>query len=672
MIDHYLKIVIDFLHQNPHWGGAIAFCIAFIESFPVFGSIIPGTVTMTMIGASMGAGILPIFSTMLWTLSGAFIGDSSGYFLGRYFQDRIAGIWPFTRRPDWLASGRNFFAKHGGKSIFMGFYMGPLRSMMPLIAGTLSFPSWRFFAAIIPSACVWSILYTFPGFMLGRFSLTLPPKLAAQFILFVLLSIILLWLLIWCINHVFNKIWAGIDYIFYKLWSVINKHRWLYAGSVLLRDKQNPEDHYQLLRLFFIILLMGLFILALFNITEKGILTNLNEPIYFLLRSLRTQILTPIMIAISLFSDKRVMWTTSILIAIWLVRKKYFRTAYYLLGLVFTTTATVLFFKHHISSVRPPEPNFPVATNSLPSGHTTLSIVLLIFLSALISSALPAHRKKIPFYCTSLIIALIALSRLYLGAHWLSDIVASLLLAVAYALIALLFYFRESRPTIPAIKLLTVAVLSLGISWAGNSIYAYKDMAKIYAHPDLPTITIENNKWWMQTQQSIPFYRDDRFGHPVQAFNVQWIESLQDIKDALTAEGWQDHSSDASFSATISAIANKSPLRYLSLFPKLYQNRPPAALLSFGEQKPFLVLQLWECNIILNNHVLNNNSPLWLGSLYYYPVSRKEKTILDPIHTLIPFLKNYTSKSIVIPKTEQPSTIQKANWDGRIILIKHK
>jgi len=671
MIDHYLQIVIDFLHQNPHWGGVIAFCIAFIESFPVFGSIVPGTVTMTMIGAAMGAGILPLFTTMLWTLSGAFIGDSSGYFLGRYFQDRIARIWPFTRRPHWLASGRNFFAKHGGKSIFMGFYMGPLRSMMPLIAGMLNFPSWRFFAAIIPSACVWAILYTFPGFMLGRFSLTLPPKLAAQFILFVLLSIVLLWLLIWCINHVFNKIWAGIDRIFYKCWSMINKHHWLYASSVLLRDKQNPNDHYQLLRLFFIVLLIGSFIAALFNITSAGSLTNLNEPVYFLLRSLRNSMLTLIMISISLFSDKRVMWAASVLIAIWLVRDKYFRSAYYLLGLVFTTTVTILFFKHQIPSVRPPEPNFPVATNSLPSGHTTLSIVLLIFLSALISSALPAHRKKIPFYCTSLIIVLIALSRLYLGAHWLSDILASLLLAIAYALIALLLYFRESRPSIPAMKLLMITLLSLGISWVGNSLYAYKDIAKIYAHTDLPTITIESNKWWAE-QQPVPLYRDDRFGRPVQAFNVQWAESLQDIKATLIAAGWQDHSSDASFSATLKAIADKSPLRYLSLFPKPYQNRSPAALLSFGEQKPFLVLQLWECNIILNNDVLNNNLPLWLGSLYYYPVSHKQKAVPHPLPGLTPFLKNYNTRSIVVPKAHQPATIQKTNWDGRIILIKHK
>ena len=672
MIHHHLQLIIHFLRQNPHWGGGIAFCIAFLESFPVLGAIVPGTVTMTMIGASMGAGILPITSTLLWTLSGAFIGDSSGYWLGRYFQDRMGEIWPLSHRPHWLASGRNFFARHGGKSIFLSFYMGPLRSMMPLIAGTLNFPALRFFAAIIPSACIWAALFTAPGFMLGRFSLTLPPKLAAQFILFALLSIALLWLLIWCANQAFSKIWAGINYIFYKSWSVLNKHRWLYAGSILLRDKQNPNDHYQLMRLFFILLLMGLFILTLFNITEKGIITNLNEPIYFLLRSLRNSVLTPVMIVITLFADKRVMWTTSGLITLWLMRKKYFRSAYYLLGLALTTSTTILFFKHHIASARPPEPNFPIATHSLPSGHTTLSIALLLFLSALISSALPADRKKIPFYCTSLIIVLIALSRLYLGAHWFSDIVASLLLAIAYALIASLLYFRESRPTIPAMKLSMIALLSLSVSWAGNSLYTYKDIAKIYSHSDFPTITIESSKWWARIQQPIPRYRNDRFGRPVQAFNVQWMESLQDIKDALTAEGWQDYSSDASFSAHIASMASKLPLRYLSLFPKLYQNRPPAALLSFGEQKPFLVLQLWQCNITLSNPKLNNNSPLWLGSLYYYPPSHKQKSTLDPTHALLPFLKNHASQSIMIPKRQHPPTLKKTNWGGQIILVRHK
>ena len=666
---YYLQILIDYLHQHPRWGIFAACAIAFIESFPVLGSIVPGTVTMTMVGAAMGSGVLPMPATLLWTIFGAILGDSSGYLLGRYYQDRLARIWPFASHPQWLISGKNFFSKHGGKSIFMGFYMGPIRSMVPLTAGMLNFTAWRFFSAIVPSACVWAALYTTPGFLLGKFALTLPPKLATELILFVLLGIISLWLLIWCINHVFTKIWVGIDYVFHRLWTCFYQHPWSRAVSALLKDKQNPLDHYQLLRLFFILILLILFITTVFSAMAKGVVTQFNEPIYFLLRSIRNETLTPVMISITLFSDKRVMWSASILIAAWLMRKKYFRTAYYLLGLVISTTASILLFKHEIPSVRPPEPNYPVATNSLPSGHTTLSIVLLIFLGALLSSALPAHRKKIPFYCITFIIILIALSRLYLGAHWFSDIIASLLLAAAYALIALLLYFRKPRPFIPATKLLTVILFSLGISWVINSIYAYSDMAKLYAHSYLPTVTVESNAWWDQTKKLLPFYRDNRLGKAVQAFNIQWADPLPGIKEELIAQGWQDHSSDASLSATIKAVADKSPLHYLSLFPKLYQNRPPAALLSFGNAPPFLVLQLWECNIILNNYTLNNNSPLWLGVVFYYKTPKNKKTA-NPIQSLIPFLKNNPKKLLLIPAKKQPAVLQKNHWDGRILLIK--
>jgi undecaprenyl-diphosphatase len=60
---------------------------------------------------------------------------------------------------------------------------------------------------------------------------------------------------------------------------------------------------------------------------------------------------------------------------------------------------------------------------SFPSGHAMLSIVFYGLLGCLLASRYPQHRGWI-VAGTSLLIVLIGFSRLYLGVHWLTDVLA--------------------------------------------------------------------------------------------------------------------------------------------------------------------------------------------------------------------------------------------------------
>src|ERR1700722_20140485 len=115
-----LRPFFGWLHSHPHWAGFFVFLISFGESIAVFGLLVPGSVVMTAIGALMGAGILPIYPMLAWAIAGAVLGDIFSFWLGAYFHQDVRNIWPFTRYPQVLTKGEEFFERHGGKSVFLG------------------------------------------------------------------------------------------------------------------------------------------------------------------------------------------------------------------------------------------------------------------------------------------------------------------------------------------------------------------------------------------------------------------------------------------------------------------------------------------------------------------------------------------------------------------------
>jgi undecaprenyl-diphosphatase len=76
-------------------------------------------------------------------------------------------VWPFTRSPELLPNGIRFFARHGGKSVFIGRFFGPVRAVIPLAAGVMRMRRDRFWFANVTSALVWAPMLLFAGDAVG-------------------------------------------------------------------------------------------------------------------------------------------------------------------------------------------------------------------------------------------------------------------------------------------------------------------------------------------------------------------------------------------------------------------------------------------------------------------------------------------------------------------------
>ena len=155
--------VLVWMQQHESWAPAVVFALAFGESLALISLLLPATVIL--FGASGLIGLAGLSFWPIWSaaLLGAILGDAVSYWLGYRFQGAIGDVWPLSRHPDLLPRGHAFFRRWGVASVFLGRFFGPLRSVVPLVAGICGMSQLPFQIANVASALVWATLILAPG-----------------------------------------------------------------------------------------------------------------------------------------------------------------------------------------------------------------------------------------------------------------------------------------------------------------------------------------------------------------------------------------------------------------------------------------------------------------------------------------------------------------------------
>ena len=167
-MEDFAQPLLEFIQAHQNWAIAVMFVTAFGESFAFLSILFPGTTLLIAAGTLIRSGTLPLLPVMVGAVLGAVLGDSISYWVGRRFGGGIARLWPFSRNPELLPSGMQFFERHGGKSVFIGRFFGPVRAIIPLAAGIMRMPRGRFWAANVVSALVWAPMLLFVGDVVGE------------------------------------------------------------------------------------------------------------------------------------------------------------------------------------------------------------------------------------------------------------------------------------------------------------------------------------------------------------------------------------------------------------------------------------------------------------------------------------------------------------------------
>ncbi len=168
---------------------AAVFLVAFLESLPVVGLLVPGSTLIVFAGFLVVHGQGNLLSLALWSMAGAFLGDLLSYELGRRYGSTILRLRIFQRYRRWVVESELFFVNHGGKSIFFARFLGPIRGITPFIAGLSGMPQRAFIGYTAVSAILWGISYPGIGY-LGGSSWQKAQSLSARFGLVILLALL--------------------------------------------------------------------------------------------------------------------------------------------------------------------------------------------------------------------------------------------------------------------------------------------------------------------------------------------------------------------------------------------------------------------------------------------------------------------------------------------------
>jgi len=171
MLDTFNILIAELIlwtQNNREWAAAIVFLIAFSESLAVVGVAVPGIAVMVAISGLIGAGEISLWPVLLSAITGAILGDQISFWLGRRFGVKLWAVWPLNRDPTLIAKSTAFFERHGGKSVALGRFIGPIRALVPAVAGMSSMP-YRWFTTVnIISAIFWAPVYLLPGAFFGK------------------------------------------------------------------------------------------------------------------------------------------------------------------------------------------------------------------------------------------------------------------------------------------------------------------------------------------------------------------------------------------------------------------------------------------------------------------------------------------------------------------------
>ncbi len=642
---------------HPEVAGLLVFAVAFSESLVLVGLLIPGAMLMFAAGALVGTGSLAFWPTLSWAVAGAVAGDGLSFWLGWHYQGRLKDKWPFSRHQDWLQRGEAFFHRHGTMSIALGRFVGPVRPIIPAVAGMMGMKPARFVLVNVISALLWAPAYLLPGMAFGT-SLAIAGQVAGRLAILLVALLLILWLAFWLVRRAYRAIQPRAAALAMKLLAWGHNHPLLGRLSNALLDPQVAPP--QALFILALLLLGGAW-LAFSLVIYAGPyaqLSRIDEGIAHLFSALRTPWGDHLMVFLSQLGDAPVIISlATVILGLLAWQRRWRELRYWLAALAFT--AAELLFLRQIGSLGAGAPHAPMVQ----------SVIIYGFLAVFVSQELRPQWRWLPYAWTALLLCAIALARLYLDAIRLSDLVGDLGLGGAWLIVLGIAYHRHlgEHRAIPYLPLTIILTLTAASGW--HTAFSHEEALR--RHTLQATVQmLQESAWWQDGWRHLPAFRIDLGGDFEQPLNVQWAGSLNVLRDLLLKRGWQEPP-PLSVTSALHWLLPDSPLASLPVLPQLHEGHHENLLLVRPlDENRQLVLRLWPADVLLQPARI----PLWIGTaarlearrigFFTLPVTGTDfdapLTLLERDLTVLP--RRYVQRPL--------SVAPELQWQGKVLLLR--
>jgi membrane protein DedA with SNARE-associated domain/membrane-associated phospholipid phosphatase len=611
----YIKALLAFItHHSALAYGAI-FLISLSESLALIGLIVPGTVIMFGVGAIVATGSLGLKPALLLAAAGAVAGDGISYWLGHHYREELRRIWPFSRYPDMLKRGETFFHRHGGKSVLFGRFVGPVRPVIPIVAGMLGMGPLHFSIVNVLSAIGWALVYILPGVFFGT-SLAVAGAVSTRLAMLILLILATSWVFVWLVRKLVllvghrGPIWLAAlkDWLAADTpthWMMFPVKRFL---SYFFLRQQGEEFFLAFLALTLFVAGWG-FLGVMQDVLAKDPLVLADQAVYNFFQSLRNSWSDRIFVAITELGDSFVNICLSGAVLLVLLGKRCYRAAVYWAVTALVGLAGVQLLKWLIHSPRPIALYHGASAYGFPSGHTTMSVVLYGFLAILLARGLSGTLRWGLFVSVFLISFIIAISRLYLGAHWLSDVLGGFFIGTSWVALLGIAYLKNPDEGLPRrlLGFVTALVIVVAGGWHVNR-HHEKDLAIYSPRYDLQTMPLAT--WLADGWRDLPAWRIDMAGEREQPLTIQWAGAPEELAQYLLKRGWQRPQS-LNLKSFLEMLSPDTPIEKLPVLPRLHDGRIDRLRLVRMAGSQLWVLRMWPTDV----KILANEARLLVGTI---------------------------------------------------------
>ncbi|EEW25071.1 bifunctional DedA family/phosphatase PAP2 family protein [Rhodobacter ferrooxidans] len=606
----WLTHFVDFLGAHQALAILFAFLVSFGEALLIIGLFVPSTVVLVGLGTLIGLGkmaLLPVFAA---TVVGAIAGDALSFWAGVHWKERIRTFWPFSRYATLMEKGEQFIARHGGKSIFIVRFIPGVKAVVPTIAGMMGMTTTRFALVNVGSAFVWAAVHLLPAIALGR-GLQVAHAANPRFAILAALgaaAAVLAWL---AMRVARGLLIPAADLVRFRL-AVWLERRGGRVGA-FARVLRNHDGALEATALMGLALgaLAG-FALLFFAVIFDPEVALADAAIGQFVQGLRTDWATSIMIGITMLGDAGVLFPAALLLITAVLVRRQWAIAVAVATASLSGVVFVDLFKTLLQRSRP-IPMYQGADQfSFPSGHSTSATITFGMLALFVAQALPARFRGLVYGCFATLIALIGLSRVYLQAHWPSDVLAGMLFGGAVvSVVALLLHARVV--TFP-LRMFAAMLIVIGLGIMPLHVWTGWSAAVARYDAILPVTTLAAGDWLATGWQKQPTHRVLLDGDPGEPMLVQTTWPIADLVNDFEAVGWQPSQNTLSGEILSAIVPSRLPLTDHAPWPMTHLGRTALATLTkMDGTDQRLVLRIWATQTLVQNRT--SKYPLLMVSL---------------------------------------------------------
>lgn len=242
----------------------------------------------------------------------------------------------------------------------------------------------------------------------------------------------------------------------------------------LLRCPDCSNSRSQFLLACFMLTFAFLFIIIFVNVILHGPLAHTNDVVYYFFRNMRVFWLDKLAVVIVSFGYYKMLSVAVTVLIVWLMLRKQRLAAIHWFIAWMCVLGSIFILRFFYFSSRPWGLVRAPFTSSFPSGHVTGSIVFYFLFAFMFTQNLSRNTRKIIYILVLIFCIAMACARLYLGLHWLTDVLAGICLGFAILLFIIISYrrYRSPKISLSGVLIVTLAALCFSNAWFLHKNYA--------------------------------------------------------------------------------------------------------------------------------------------------------------------------------------------------------